>query len=63
MTKIISLIFVNLVAPEAGARHELLLLKPEAGLFNTRLRLAEALSVTKLTTIISMNLALLCCAS
>ncbi len=43
VTKIISLTFVNLVTPKAGAKQELLLNRPEAGLLNKSSHLAPAL--------------------
>ncbi len=49
VTKIMSVTIINLVTPEAGAKHEFLLneLASEAGLLNKCLCLARPSSVTK----------------
>jgi hypothetical protein len=54
VTKLITLIFINLVTPKARAKHELLFNEPASGLLNKRSCLAPALGVTKFTTIIAM---------
>jgi hypothetical protein len=64
-TEIIPVTGINLVAPKAGAKHELLFnkLASEAGLLNKSSHLAAALGVTKLIKIISMFWVTLCCAT
>ncbi len=65
VTITIPLVFVNLVAPKAGAEQELLFnkLRPDAGLLNTRSCLAAALGATEFMTVIAMILVTLCCAA
>jgi hypothetical protein len=56
VTKIISLAFLNLVTPKAGAKHELLFNKPETGLLNKGSCLARTLGMTKIINIIDIIL-------
>jgi hypothetical protein len=65
VTKIISLIFINLVTPKVGAKHELLFNKPatEAGLLNKSSHLASALGVPKFIIVVDMIWVTLCCAT
>jgi hypothetical protein len=53
---------MNLVTPKAGAKHELLFNKPatEVGSLNKSSCLAADLGVTKLLSVIAMNVASLC---
>ncbi len=55
MAKIISLACVNLVTPEAAAKHELLFNKDRLSFLNKSSTLAAALGVTKFVIIIASN--------
>jgi hypothetical protein len=65
VTKITSLIFINLVTPKARAKHEPLFnkLASEAGSLNKCSRLAQALGATKLVNMTDMILVTFCCAT
>jgi hypothetical protein len=63
MTKIMYLVFINLVTLKVRAKHELLFNKPasEASLLNKSSYLAPALGVTKFPFAKDMILFALCC--
>jgi hypothetical protein len=65
VSKFIVLIFMDLVTPKTGAKHELLFneLATVSSSLNKNTYSAPALGVTKFITFIPMNLVTLCCAA
>jgi hypothetical protein len=62
VNKILAMIVIDLVAPKAGAKHELFQ-QTEAGLLNKSLCLTPALSKTKVIIVTNMIWVTLCCAA